>query len=280
MQYSDLHIHSTFSDGVLSLNEIIVSAKKKGIKCISITDHDTVDSQMILSKLAKDKDLIIVPGIELSTEYMESEIHILGYFMDINNINLKDSLKVLQESRRERALNILKKLEAINISISPEEIDIDKTSLGRPHIASVLVEKGYASNIRNAFQLYLIKGKPAYVDRYKIKYNEAINLIVNSGGIPVLAHPGEVCKNIKIETIIEEFKNNGLKGIEVFHPSHSTIQCNDYYQIAKQYSLLVTGGSDCHGTLVNGQLLLGTYGINENLTKNFLNQKKSMHGGI
>ena len=206
MKFSDLHIHSNISDGMLSPEEIVIVAMKKGIKCISVTDHDTVDSQKILSKLDNDKNLIIVPGIEISTEYKDIEIHILGYFIDINNESLKVNLEILQESRKERAFNILKKLETININISAEDINIAKSSIGRPHIANVLVEKGFATNVRNAFQQYLIKGKPAYVGRYKINYREALNLIKESGGISVLAHPGNINNNIKIETIIKEFK--------------------------------------------------------------------------
>lgn len=284
MQFTDLHIHSTISDGMLSPKEIVIIAKKKGIRCISVTDHDTVDSQKILSKLIKDKDLIIVPGIEISTEYKGNEIHILGYFMDINNKSLNDNLKVLQGSRKERAIDILKKLQCINISISTEEININKSSIGRPHIANALVEKGYATTVKNAFNQYLIKGKPAYVDRYKLNYKEALGLIKDSGGISVLAHPGEIYKGEKIENIIKEFKVYGLKGIEVFHPSHSTTEINDYYNLAKKYSILITGGSDCHGILVNNELLLGTYGLNENLTNKFLksnnNNYNNMVGGI
>ena len=200
--------------------------------------------------------------------------------MDINNKNLGHMLEILQESRKERVLNILKKLQTININISAEDIGIHKSSVGRPHIANVLVERGFATSVRNAFNQYLIKGKHAYVDRYKIDYKEALTLISDSGGISVLAHPGEICKGAQQENIIKEFKIYGLKGIEVFHHSHSSIQNNEYYNLAKKYSILITGGSDCHGNLINNELRLGTYGLNENLTNIFLKSQIRMNGGI
>lgn len=268
MLFSDLHIHSTYSDGRLSPVEIISVAEKKNIHCISITDHDTVDSQYVIQRYCNFNG-IIVPGVELSTEYKNMEIHILGYFINIYDEKLKVYLDKIKESRIERAKSIIQKLKDLDININFDDISYN-ACLGRPHIAKILVEKGFANNSKEAFQQYLIKGRPGYVDRYKIEYKEALNLINKSKGIAILAHPGEIYKGILVEDIIREFKVYGLVGIEVFHPSHSNKQINDYYNLAKKYSLVITGGSDCHGAIVGDDLLIGTKGINENLTNKFL----------
>lgn len=279
MLFSDLHIHSTYSDGILAPTEIISVAEKKNIHCISITDHDTVESQYVLQDSCKFNG-IIVPGVELSTEYRNREIHILGYFIDIYDSNLKIYLDKIKDSRIERAKSIIYKLKEVNIDIDFEDINYS-ACLGRPHIAKILVEKGFANNTKEAFQQYLIKGKPGYVDRYKISYKEALKLITASNGLAILAHPGEIYKGILIEDIIREFKVYGLGGIEVFHPSHSDRQVNDYYNLAKKYSMVITGGSDCHGIMIDNDLLIGTKGINENLTNKFLkNNLNRFEGSI
>lgn len=272
MQYSDLHIHSRYSDGTLWPEEIVNIAAKKGVKCISITDHDTIDSQYDLRGL-ESNSIRIIPGVELSTEYDEKEIHILGYFIEIDNKELNHAFEQVKLSRRNRAVQIINKLNELGLDVNFDEISTETTSIGRPHIAKLLVEKGYAKNVKEAFQHYLIKGKPAYVGRYKIDYKQALKLISNANGIPVLAHPGEIYKGISLEELVKEFKVYGLKGLEVFHPSHSSREANDYYNLAKKYSLAITGGSDCHGVYVREDLLIGTVGIDENLTNKFLRTK-------
>jgi predicted metal-dependent phosphoesterase TrpH len=273
MQFSDLHTHSRYSDGMLWPEEIVRIASKKGLQYLSITDHDTVDSQFFIEDLSKQYNITIIPGLELSTEYKDREIHILAYFIDINDISLNQLLDKTKESRINRAKSIIAKLNSIDIDITFEEIIQNGISIGRPHIAKVLVDKGYANNTKEAFQQYLIKGKPAYVDRYKITYKDALKLINNCKGVPVLAHPGELYKGIHIEELLKEFKVYGLKGIEVFHPSHSLKQSNDYYNLAKKYSLLITGGSDCHGSFLEAETIIGNYGIDENLIYKFTKSK-------
>jgi 3',5'-nucleoside bisphosphate phosphatase len=275
MQFSDLHIHSRYSDGSLWPKEIIKISYSKGLKCISITDHDTIDSQNFIGTISEDCDLIVIPGVEVSTEYMEREIHILGYFINYRDSILIDELEKIRESRKNRAKNIISKLSNLNMYINFDEISINNSCLGRPHIAKALVSKGYVSNTKEAFNQFLIKGKPAYVERCKMNYKDALKLICNCGGIPVLAHPGEVYKGIQIEALIKEFKVYGLRGIEVFHPSHSISQTNTFYNIAKKYSMVITGGSDCHGVEYQNELLLGSCGLNEELTYKFLKLKKS-----
>jgi predicted metal-dependent phosphoesterase TrpH len=272
MQYSDLHIHSRYSDGTLWPEEIIGIAMDKGVKCISITDHDTIDSQYALRELGS-RAIQIIPGVELSTEYKGKEIHILGYFIDLNNKELNDALEQVKLSRRNRAIQMIDKLNDLGINVCFEDISTETTSIGRPHIAKLLVEKGLSKSIKEAFQHYLIKGKPAYVDRYKIDYKKALKIISNANGVPVLAHPGEIYKGLSTEELIKEFKVYGLKGLEVFHPSHSSREASDYYNLARKYSLTITGGSDCHGIYVREDLLIGTVGIDENLTNKLLRTK-------
>ncbi len=270
MHYSDLHIHSCFSDGKLTPQEIVDYAISHNVKCISITDHDTINGQALAMSDSKTKGLTYVTGVELSTEFKGKEVHLLGYFIDITNENLLEVLKTVQQSRLLRAKAIIGRLNEIGVKISFDSLELKGESVGRPHIAQLLVNSNYASSIKEAFQIFLIEGKPGYVERYKLPYKEALDIIRRAGGIPVLAHPGEIYKGISIESIIKEFRVYGLKGIEVFHSAHTLVQLNNYYNLAKKYSLTITGGSDCHGSLINNELLLGTVGMNEKLTVKFL----------
>lgn len=272
MLYADLHIHSNYSDGKLTPEEIVDLAIKRNIKCISITDHDNIDSQYVADSYADNKCIKVISGLELSSHYENIEIHILCYFIDTENENLKRSLDEIKNTRQDRAEKIIQKLNQINIDINIEDIDKQdyNGSIGRLHIAKVLVEKGYASSVKEAFQKYLVKDRPAFVERRKIDYKEALKLISDAKGIAVLAHPGEIYKNMFGEKLIKSLKRYGLKGIEVFHPSHSPKVLNYYYNLAKKYSLLITGGSDCHGTNINTDYGLGTMGMDEALTYKFL----------
>lgn len=272
MLYADLHIHSNYSDGKLLPEEIVNLSVKRNIKCISITDHDTVDSQYIAKKFSHNNEIKIVPGLEISSQYKDVEIHILAYFIDIDNKSLKINLENIRNSRWERAKQIIENLNRISINVSFDEIkNVNfSSSIGRFHIAKLLVEKGYANHTKEAFQKYLVKGRPGFVERCKIDYKEALKLINDAKGVAVLAHPGEIYRSVIIEKIIKELKIYGLKGIEVFHPAHSSRDSNKYYNLAKKYSLIITGGSDCHGTIINGDYSLGVTGINEILACKFL----------
>lgn len=273
MNYADLHIHSNYSDGNMTPEEIIKIAQDLGVKSISITDHDSISSQYIINNSYKEID--IISGIELSTEYEDLEIHILGYFIDIKNKNLVDTVDRLNKSRIERVEEILFKLKKNNIYLSLDEVSIDLDStVGRSHVANAMVRKGYFDNYKSAFASFLVKGKPAYVKGYKLSYKDAIQIINNSGGIPVLAHPGQIYKGMAIENIVKNLKFYGLKGIEVYHPSHSREQTNSFYNLCKKYKLFITGGSDYHGKKCCNENLIGSYGINEALLNKIINSKK------
>ena len=267
MQYADLHIHSTYSDGSLTPEQIVNIARQKNIKCISITDHDTIASQYIIKEQIP--DIEIIPGVEFSTEYDDMEIHILGYFIDTDSHILIENINNIQQKRRERAEKILKKLREININIDINDIKSNNnTSFGRGNIGATIAEKGYAKNYKEAFLKYLDKGKIAYVKGEKLSYKDVLKIINESGGVSVLAHPGKIYRKMSLESIIKEFKCYGLNGIEVYHASHSNEQKNRFYNLALKYKLIITGGSDFH-YIADDNCIIGDYGINQDLLCKF-----------
>jgi hypothetical protein len=265
MKYSDLHIHSLYSDGLLSPEDIVNIALKKKLSNISITDHDTLNSQYIIKYAFENLD--IIPGVELSSRYKNREIHILGYYIDIYDENLKNCINILKKSRLKRLEEIIYRLNKQDVHINIEDFNkYKKSSVGRGHVAKILVDKGYSANYKDAFMTYLLEGRSAYVERYKFEYKETISIIRKSGGIAVLSHPGKLYNYMEVEQLVKDLKFYGLQGIEVYHPSHSSYQINAFYNLAKKYKLFITGGSDCHGLKgENKELLLGNYGIDEKL---------------
>ncbi|MFZ7132125.1 MAG: PHP domain-containing protein [Eubacteriales bacterium] len=245
MEYADLHIHSIYSDGKLSVKSIIKYASELHLKTISITDHDTIEGlkEPIISQ--SHLSLEIVPGVEFSTVYKGQEIHILGYYFDINNEKLNQLLGILQHSRRQRAMEIAKKLKHVGIPIMEEDLDQVNHgySVGRPHIAQIIVNKGFALDYNDAFHKYLLPGTQGYVPRYKLASKDAIEVIKGAGGISVLAHPGL----IKDQSLIQEILTLDIDGIEVYHTKHTSQHVRHYYCLSKENDLLITGGSDCHG---------------------------------
>ena len=275
MKYADLHIHSTCSDGVNTPEKIIEIAMKNQVKYISITDHDSIAAQYIINKSSEKKEIKIIPGIELSAEYNGLEIHILGYFIDIKNKDLIQVVNSLNEQRITRVEEILSKLKKYDINLDINDIALDLGStIGRSHIANAMVDKGYFENYKNAFRSYLIQGKPGYVKGFKLDYKEALDIIKIAGGIPVLAHPGQIYKKREIENIIKELRCFGLKGVEVYHPSHTCEDINKLFNIAKKYKLSISGGSDCHGRCKNIKDSVGYCGLTKDLLEKFISCKK------
>ena len=275
MKSVDLHIHSCYSDGIYTPEQIAKAATRKGIKCISITDHDSIAAQYIVNTEYNNKDLKIIPGIELSTEYKEMELHILGYFIDTENSSLKELVNNLNKQRLKRVEKILYNLKGYDINIKLDDLGVDLDStIGRSHIANAMVKKGYFDNYKTAFKSYLIKGKPGYVKGFKLTYREALDIIIESGGVPVLAHPGQIYKKIEVENIIKELKCFGLNGVEVYHPSHSAIDTNKFFNMAKKYKLSITGGSDFHGRANFDDESIGSCGINDLLLSKFIKTKR------
>lgn len=242
---ADLHIHTNFSDGLLSPEEIVKKANVAGLTIIAITDHDTVDG--IPGAMAEGAILGIkvIPGIEFTTDLPDTEIHILGYYIDHKAEWLLELLKKIRDDRVNRIYKIVEKLKGLGINIETQEILklADIGSVGRPHVARVLLEKGAVKSIQEAFNKYLDSSAPAYVPHFKLTPFEAVETIIRAGGIPVYAHPAVSNK----DEIIPQLVAKGLAGIEVYYSKHSDAQIKHYSSIAKKYGLLVTGGSDYHG---------------------------------
>lgn len=277
MNKIDMHIHTNASDGILSPSTVIEWAVRLGMRGIAITDHDTTKGVIDALKTAKKhKNFIVIPGIEFSTFYKDMDIHILGYFIDYKNSDLIDMTDTIRNARIERAKKIIKKLKELRIDIENSEVFSTREydlSIGRPHIARILVNKGYVDSIEEAFQKFLEKGKPAYVERFKLTIQEAIKIIQNANGIPVLAHPGLISKHVDITELIDK----GIEGIEVYHTKHSEQDQEFYFKLAKQKSLFITGGSDFHDEIVGGVPEIGSVWVPyENIIcmRDFLSREK------
>lgn len=264
----DLHIHSTASDGLLSPKEIFKIAKNKGLHGIAVTDHDTVKALTECDLLAGSYGMDFIPGIEISSDYNEYEIHILGYYIDYTDLELLNFLDWMQQTRENRNKKMIQFLNDQGYDVQYEELikgrDSYNNSIGRPHIARLLMEKGYFNSISEVFNKLLGTGKPAYVNRQKISIEEAVRVILNSNGIPIIAHPlidKKFNENVDFQSFIKMCVNIGIRGIEVFHTEHNEEQEKYLCSLARKYNLLITGGSDCHGELIEGNYLLGSKGI-------------------
>lgn len=259
MKKADLHIHTTFSDGSLTPNEIVKWASKKKVHAIAITDHDTVEGIKATIESAILYDIITIAGIEISCTMEEEEVHILGYFIDYEDNNLLNMTKLLKESRESRGEKIIEKLNYLGFEISLEDVyDISGTGvIGRPHIAKAMIKKEYVNTIEEAFEKYLNRNKPAYVERYKLSIEDGINLIHRAGGVAVIAHPGLV----KSKKVIYEAIRLNVDGIEAIHSKHSEQDVIKYSEIGNKYNLIITGGSDFHGNYNNNVPVLGDYYI-------------------
>lgn len=255
--YIDLHIHSTASDGTFSPTEIINDALSiagdKNPIVLALTDHDTVAGTEEFQKAASKykKRLTAISGIEISTDYHGVEIHILGYNIDTKNKVLLEKLEIYRESRDSRNEKIIKKLNEQGFEISIDELIPEKPgeSIGRPHIAKLLMKKKYVFSVQEAFDKYLAEGRCCYVDRLMPTPQEAIELIKNSGGISVLAHLMLYKKldAAQKETLVHELKDVGLVGIETYYNTYTPVEQLYVAGLAKQWGLLETGGTDFHG---------------------------------
>lgn len=245
VKFADLHLHTMFSDGTYTPAQVVQSAKKKGLAAIAIVDHDTVSGIKPTIEAARELDLEVIPGIELSVEYQNLEIHILGYLIDYENKALITKLDFLKINRIDRIYKIVGKLNELNVLLKPETVFelAGQGTPGRLHVARALVKEKLVASVFEVFYKYIGDNCPANVLGFKFTPEEAIKLVKDTGGIPVLAHP----YLIKDDTLIPAFVAAGLRGLEVYYPEHTQSMVNYYLELAKKYNLLVTGGSDCHG---------------------------------
>ncbi|MDD3345025.1 MAG: PHP domain-containing protein [Candidatus Omnitrophica bacterium] len=254
MKYADLHVHTLESDGTLSSEHLVRQSLAAGLSCVAITDHDTVNAIPQAVKAAHGTALEVIPGIELTSQYEGREVHILGYFLDCGNSALTGKLKLVQMNRLERVYKIVDNLKKEGLELCPQDVlDISgKSTVGRMHIARALVKKGYVKTTGEAFRRYIGDNSPAYVAGFKLAPSEAAGLIRGAGGVAVLAHP-YILRN---DDLIAELAACGVQGLEVYYPEHSQSMVNFYLGLAAKLKLLVTGGSDFHGS-VKPEIKLG-----------------------
>ena len=265
---SDLHLHTTFSDGQLTPEKLVEAAKQAGLRYIAITDHDTVGgiAHLYETGIYPARSIRIIPGIEFSAHDDTHEIHILGYNIDIFHRGLTDRLNDIVEARWTRFSEMVRRLQGMGYSISETEILTlagTSQSISRSHVARALVNKGFFATMQEVFDKVLAKGKPAYVSHYRMEPQEIIDLIKESGGMPVLAHP----KLIGDDSLAEKILQMGMEGIEAYYPRHEEADVQRYLAMAGKYHLTVVGGSDFHGPGVREPRELGVFTIPDEMAE-------------
>lgn len=257
----DLHVHSTYSDGTLAPSEVLDRAIAKGLKGIALTDHDNVDGIAEALAEAKKRNFQLIPGVEITTDFGDYEAHILGYNFDWQHPRLLQKLEQIVASRVRRAQSMIEKLNHHHVPVTWEQVlkFSNGRFVGRPHIFKAMEAIGYVDreHRNSVFDYYLGQSGVAYIPHQEIETKEAIELILDAGGIPVLAHPGRV----GADHLIEQFAGWGLRGIEVYYPSHTQELIDQLLIVAEKLQLYVTGGSDFHGRL--GQAELGDAQVSE-----------------
>ncbi len=270
----DLHVHSTASDGLDTPELVVAKAVQAGITVLSLTDHDTVAGLAAAARAAATFPLTFIPGIEITTDYLETEVHLLGYFIDYTHPGLIQGCADIHYHRRERAKEILAQLRGFGYELEwtdfPEAADPDGF-IGRSHIMDKLIEKGLVAphNRDLFFDAYLSKTGKAYVPHYYITPRRGIELIIEAGGVAVLAHPGRMIGDWDLRELVKY----GLGGIEVWYPAHSAAEVSRYFELGRKYGLIPTGGTDYHG---RGAQVLGMEGIPE---QTILSLREACKGG-
>jgi hypothetical protein len=258
----DLHIHTTASDGGLSPHDLVARAAALGIEVLAITDHDTTTGVAAALAEARRHNIIVVPGVEISALSGREEIHLLGYFVDVQNEDLQALLGLTRAARRERAEKMLARLAQLGLPLDWQRVvDLagEEGSIGRPHVATGLLEAGLIGTWEEAFERWIGRDCPAYVERYKLTPEDAIALVRRSGGLPVLAHPylynrkGERKKDLDLKHWLPRLCEAGLAGIEVYYPNYPRRVSLSLLEMALRHGLMISGGSDFHGgALANG----------------------------
>lgn len=256
---ADLHIHSYYSDGAHSPEEVLRRAKLAGITIASITDHDNVAGVDEALDYGRALGIEVVPGIELSVTIGSKDIHLLAYFFDHRNAELLEFLTFVRTQRYHRAQRMVKKLNDLHLAVSFDAVlnEAGIGSIGRPHIANALVKGGFIESYYDAFERYIGNNGPAFETKYIVEPEYAIRLMSKAGGLVFLAHPGKYTREFELSTLIRA----GIDGIEIVHPSHTAALETHYKGIANQYFLLESGGSDFHGGLKGDDAALGKYTV-------------------
>jgi hypothetical protein len=277
--FVDLHLHSIFSDGTYTPEEIVHEAQRCGLRAIALTDHDTLEGCPRAAAAAEKAGIEFIPGTELTAEIEDNELHLLGYYVDPQDEALRTQMRNFQRVRQERIREMVARINALGIPLQTDAVFALASchSPGRPHVARALVDGEFCADLDEAFARFLRKGKPAFVPKMKITAQDAIELIHHAGGLAVLAHPGI---NNSIE-FIPALADAGIDGIECFHTKHSTGMSRHFIETADRFGLLVTGGSDCHG-LSKGKPLIGTVRVPYECVERLRNElfKRAAEGGF
>ena len=260
MKY-DLHLHTTGSDGRLTPTELVKLARTRGLKIIAVTDHDSVGGiDEAIKEALNEPPITIIPGVEINTDLASGELHVLGYFINYVDPELVASLGKIRESRVGRAEKMVDKLHGLGVQVEWQRIlDLARgDSICRPHIAQAMLEKGYVSSEREAFDKYIGRNGPAYVEREKVKPVDAVEIIRKAGGLPVLAHPADIQG---LDNMIKELIEAGLVGLEVYYGQYDKATVDRLIRIAQNYKLIMTGGTDYHHFQDNHEVPMGSVDI-------------------
>ncbi|MCQ9206753.1 MAG: PHP domain-containing protein [Omnitrophica bacterium] len=275
MKYADLHVHTNFSDGTFTPEEVVREANGRGFSSIAICDHDCVDGIGLAIEAAKGSELEIIPGVELTVIKNGQEIHVLGYFISWEEEWFRNILKVVQKERHTRIDRMLVKLKQFNIILDRESVISiaggGVGSIGRLHLARAMAKLGVVSCVQEAFDKYIGDFRPCYVEDIGFGPKEAIDLILKAKGVPVLAHPSA----IKNDSLVREFIKDGVRGIEIFHSNHKSADRKKYRAIAEESGILITGGSDCHG-LAKYRVLMGSVKVPYDIVERLKEEASAM----
>lgn len=261
---ADLHLHTNYSDGTYTPEELAFHACRVGLSAFALTDHDTVEGCDRAAAAAAMGGIEFIPGAELTAEVQGMELHLLAYFIDTKHPRLLSETAKYQLVRQDRIREMVERLNRLNVPLRSETVFAlaNCQAPGRPHVARALVQEGFCSSLDEAFERFLKRNRPAWVPKSKVSAPDAIQLVHEAGGMAVMAHPGLN----RSDEVIEELVRAGLDGLECFHTKHSTSTSERYLTIAERHDLVVTGGSDCHG-MSKGRPLIGTVKIPYNLVE-------------
>ena len=256
-RFADLHLHTRYSDGTFTPHELVGHAARLGFTAIAVTDHDTLDAIPEALTAGKELGVEVIPGVEITTRVGNQELHMLAYLFGDSwrNEGLQAVLRYATQVRRQRVEEFVKKLNELGIALTLQDVFAcsDRGTVGRPHVAMALQKRGYVSSVDEAFARFLKRGKPAYVERYRMEASETIGHIERAGGVAVIAHPGLNSLDDRLHDMVDQ----GMGGIEVWHSRHTPSQIKHYEKAAEKLGVCATGGSDCHGKGRDG-MLLGT----------------------
>lgn len=253
--FADLHLHSAFSDGTFTPEQVAQEGRQRGLSVLALTDHDTMEGCARLEQACAALGMEFIAGTELTAELDGAEIHLLGYFLQADDPHLRAEMGKFQNVRQDRIREIVARLNELGIPLEAEAVFklANCRSPGRPHVGRALVEAGLCASHEEAFERFLKRNRPAWVPKFRMSALETIQLIQQAGGVAVLAHPGLNRSDDLLPPLVEA----GLDGLECYHSRHSPAVSEHYVQLAERYELIITGGSDCHG-FNKGRPLIGT----------------------